>query len=144
MSLVDQFNSFAAAFEECIASDNWENLGKYFAENATYWNVGGPDPVIKGRSTIVEYLKNDVSNNDRRFDSRRLQAISEPSVIGNCLSRRWRCTYTLTGTPNLVVEGEARYEFNGELISSLEEEITQESMKGYVEWMEKYNARLHT
>ncbi|MES9955939.1 MAG: nuclear transport factor 2 family protein [Sedimenticola sp.] len=144
MSLVDRFNSFATAFEECVASDDWGDLGKYFTENATYWNVGGPDPVVKGRSAIVEYLKNDVSNNDRRFESRRLQAVSEPSVTGNSLTRRWRCTYTLTGTPDLVVEGEARYEFNGELISSLEEEITQESMEGYVEWMQKYNARLHT
>ncbi|MCM8885661.1 MAG: hypothetical protein LC541_20580 [Candidatus Thiodiazotropha sp.] len=142
MSLIDHFNSFAVAFEACVIEDRWERLGDYFAENATYWNVGGPDPMIKGRLAIIDYLKNDVSNNDRRFDSRKLKAISEPTVDVNKLSRLWRCTYTLAGVPNLVVEGEARYEFVGELICTLEEEITPESMERYVEWMEKYGSRL--
>ena len=142
MSLIDRFNSFAAAFEACVTSDNWESLGEFFTENATYCNVGGPDPLIRGRQEIVEYLKNDVANNDRRFDSRTLQAVTEPLVIGQKLSRRWRCTYTLAGSPDLIVEGEAQYEFNGELIRSLEEKLSPESIESYAAWMEKFGARL--
>ena len=144
MNLIDRFDSFAEAFEACVTNDDWQKLGEYFTEDATYWNVGGPDPVVKGRIAIVEYLKVDVSNNDRRFDSRDLQAVSEPRVVGNKLSRQWRCTYTLAGAPDLVVEGEARYEFNGGLISSLEEEITQTSIERYTEWMGKYGSKLDT
>ena len=142
MSLIDRFNSFAAAFEACVIDDKWERLGEHFAENATYLNVGSPDAKINGRWEIVDYLRNDVSNNDRRFDSRKLHAISDPTTSGNSLSRRWRCTYTLAGVPDLVVEGEARYEFEDDLIYSLEEEITSESMERYVEWMEKFGSRL--
>jgi len=41
------------------------------------------------------------------------------------------------------LEGEARYEFEGELIRSLEEEITPESMRQYIEWMQKYGSMLN-
>lgn len=144
INLIDRFNSFAEDFEACVTGDDWQKLGEYFTEDATYWNVNGPDPVVKGRMAIVEYLKADVSNNDRRFDSRNLQALSEPKVVGNTLSRLWRCTYTLAGSPDLVTEGEARYEYSGGLISSLEEQITQTSMERYAEWMDKFGARLQT
>jgi hypothetical protein len=87
MSLVDRFESFAADFESCVADDNWDRLNKNFVENATYWSVGGPDPKIRGRSVIINYPKNYVSSNDRRFDSRKLQALSMAEVVGNKLSR---------------------------------------------------------
>ncbi|MEW8030017.1 MAG: hypothetical protein AB2792_15465 [Candidatus Thiodiazotropha sp.] len=144
MSLIDRFNSFAADFEACIADDHWDRLEKHFAENATYWNVGGPDPKINGRQSIINFLKNDVSNNDRKFDSRRLHAMSEPTVVGNKLFRNWRCTYKLSGAPDLVVKGEARYIFDGELIQSLEEEITPESIERYTAWMKEYGPMLST
>lgn len=143
MSIIDRFNSFAEAFEACVTDDKWERLGKYFSENAMYQNIGEPGPAIKGRTKIIEYLKNDISNNDRRFDSRNLQAISKPVAVGNKLSRNWRCTYTLAGATDLVIEGEARYEFDGELICFLKEEITPESLVRYVEWMEKFGSMLH-
>ena len=142
MSIIDRFNSFAADFESCVADDHWERLEAYFAEDAAYHNIGGSDSGINGRSAIIAYFKEDVSDTDRRFDSRELQAISEPSVVENKLSRLWRCTYTLAGAPDLVVEGEARYEFDGDLILNLEERITPESLERYEAWMEKFGSLL--
>lgn len=142
MSIVNQFNAFAADFESCVADDNWRRLETYFVDDAAYWNVGGPDPKITGRGAIIDYLRDDVANNDRRFDSRNLEALTEPAVTGNKLSRNWRVTYRLSGAPDLVLEGEARYEFEGELIRSLEEEITPESMQRYIEWMQGYGPGL--
>ena len=143
MSIVDQFNAFAADFESCVADDGWSRLEKYFVEDASYWNVGGPDPKITGRASIVDYLRDNVASTDRRFDSRHLEAVTEPAVNGNKLSRKWRVTYTLSGVPDLVLEGEARYEFEGDLIRSLEEEVTPRSMRRYVEWMQDYGSRLN-
>lgn len=142
INYVDRFKSFAAAFEACVLHDRGKRLEKYFTEDATYWNVGGPDPRISSREAIIDYLRNDVSNNDRRFDSRILEATSEPAVAGNQLSRQWRCSYTLAGAPDLVVEGVARYEFKGGLIRALEEEITPESKEKYAGWMEEFGQRL--
>ncbi len=142
MGIIDIFESFAADFETTVQDDNWSRLEKYLAEDATYLNVGEPDPKCKGRAAILTYLKEDVSNIDRRFDMRILIALKPPTADGNRLSRRWRGTYTLAGASDLIVEGEARYLFEGDLIKEIEEEPTAVSMQKVNEWMQKYGDRL--
>jgi ketosteroid isomerase-like protein len=142
MGIINRFESFAADFEAAVEDDDWSRLGKYLTENATYLNVGGPDPKCEGRDAILAFLKADVANSDKRFDSRSLIALTPPTAEGNRLSRQWRCTYTLAGVPDLVVEGEARYVFEGELIKAIEEEITPASMQNLGEWMQQYGDRL--
>ena len=143
MGIIDTFESFAAEFEAAVEDDNWSRLEKYLAEDATYLNVGGPDPKCEGRDAIIAFLRVDVANNDRRFDSRTLVALKPPTADGNRLSRQWRCTYTLAGAPDLVVDGEARYVFEGNLIKEIEEEVTTVSMQKFGEWMQKYGDRLN-
>ncbi len=143
MNNIDTFNDFAAAFEAAVIDGNWARIEKYLAEDATYLNVGGPDPKCEGREAIIAFLKEDVSNTDRRFDERVLIALTPPATEGDRLSRQWRCTYSLAEAPDLVVEGEARYLFDDGLIKEIEEEITSESMRNVEEWMGKYGSRLH-
>ncbi len=143
MGIIDIFENFAEDFEATVQDDNWSRLEKYFAEDATYLTVGGPDPKCNGRAAILAYLHEDVANVDRRFDTRTLVALTPPIADGNRLSRRWRCTYTLTGSPDLVVEGEARYLFEDDLIKEIEEEPTASSTQKVNEWIQKYADRLH-
>lgn len=142
MNITDRFESFAVDFETTLLDDDWSRLEKYFAEDATYLNVGGPDPKCRGRKAILDYLKADVSNTDRCFDTRSLIALSPPVVDGNHLTRRWRSIYMLKGVPDLVVEGEARYLFDRGFIKELEEEPTASSMRILAEWMSKYGSKL--
>ena len=143
MSIIDKFESFAADFEAAVQNGDWSILEKHFARDATYLNVGGPDPKCEGRKAILDYLKNDVTNFDRRFDVRTLVALTPPNAEGNRLSRQWRCTYSLAETPDLVVEGEARYLFQGNLIIEIEQEPAAESLQRVDEWMAKYAGKLH-
>lgn len=143
MNNIDIFNRFAAAFEAAVEDDNWTRLEQYLTEDATYLNVGGPDPKSEGRDSVISFLKNDVANIDKRFNSRRLIALTEPKTEGGRLSRKWRCTYALAGVPDLVLEGEARYQFENNLIKEIEEEITGKSIQKLGEWMEKYGEKLH-
>ena len=143
MSNIDIFNNFAAAFESAVEDDNWSRLEEYLAEDVTYLNVGGPDPKSVGCDAVIYFLRNDVSNTDRRFDTRTLVALTQPKTEGDRLSRQWRCTYTLEGVPDLVFEGEARYRFQNNLIKEIEEEVTIESMHNLEKWMEKYGEKLH-
>ncbi len=142
MGIIDIFRNFAADFEATVQDDNWLRLEKYLAQDATYLNVGGPDPKCNGRAAILAYLKEDVANVDRRFDTRTLVALTPAIADGNRLSRRWRCTYTLAGSPDLVVEGEARYLFEDDLIKEIEEEPTASSIRNVNEWIQKYADRL--
>ena len=143
MGIIDTFKSFAADFEVTVEDDDWSRLEKYLAEDATYLNVGGPDPKCEGRDAILAFLKSDVSNTDRRFDTRTVIALTPPTAEGNRLSRQWSCTYTLSGVPDLVLEGEARYLFEGNRIKEIEEELTAVSMQKFYEWMQNYGDRLH-
>jgi len=144
MGIIEIFERFAADFELAVADDDWSRLEKYLADDATYLNVGGPDPKCQGRDAILAYLKDDVASYDRRFDTRRLAALTPPTVDGNRLWRRWRCTYTLAGAPDLVVDGEARYLFDGARIKQIEEEATPASLRTLDEWMQKHGAGLRT
>ena len=143
MSNIDIFNNFAAAFELAVEDDNWSRLEEYLAEDATYLNVGGPDPKSEGCKNVVRFLKKDVANTDKKFDTRTLIAITETKAEGDRLSRSWRSTYTLEGAPNLVVEGEARYRFENNLIKEVEEEATNESMQNLGKWMDRYGEKLY-
>lgn len=142
MSIVDIFETFAADFELTVQDDDWTRLEKYFADDAIYLNVGDLKSKCEGRDAILAFLKDDVSNNDRRFDTRQLTALTQPEARGNRLSRQWRTTYTLVGTPDLIVEGEARYLFDGDLIKKIEEELTPASFRKYSTWMQKYGDKL--
>jgi len=142
METTEIFEKFAADFEATVEDDDWSRLEKYLAEDATYVNVGGPDHKSRGRDAIIAFLKADVSNTDRRFDSRTVIALTPPKAEGDRLSRQWRCIYTLAGTPDLIVEGEARYRFEEDLIKEIEEELTAESMQRHTKWMQKHGDKL--
>ena len=142
MDPVALFEAFAAAFEAAVADDNWSCLTPFLAEDVTYLNAGGLGPKCKGRDAVITYFQKDVNDSDRRFDSRKLEALTSPTVNDGCLTRRWRSTYTLAGVPDLVVEGEACYWFEGEHIKAIEEELTPDSMQAYMDWMQHYGDRL--
>ena len=140
----DIFERFAADFENAVQHNDWVPLEKYLAGDASYQNVGSPDPVVTGRDAIIAFLRADVAKHDRHFDSRTLVAVTAPVTEDNRLIREWRCTYTLAGAPDLVVEGEARYLFEDGLIRAIEEELTADSAQEYEEWMRQYGDRLET
>jgi len=142
MNMVEIFEHFALDFEATVVDDDWSRLEKYFAEYASYQNVGSPDAKCIGRKAILDYLKADVANTDRRFDSRTLIPLSPPVTDGNHLARQWQTTYTLKGMPDLVIEGEARYLFEGEMIIAMEEEPTADSIRALQKWMLQYGHRL--
>lgn len=142
MGVLNTFNQFAAAFESAVNDNNWSQLAPFLSEGASYVNIGGPDPKSTGRDAVINFLKNDVANTDKRFDSRSLIALTPPLIHGPRLSRKWRCTYTLKDTPNLIVEGEARYLIENELIKEIEEEVTTETTRNINEWMQLYANRL--
>lgn len=143
MKITETFEEFAADFEAAVGVDDWSRLKKELAEHATYLNVGGPNPKARGRDAIIASLNADVSSIDRRVDSRTLIALTPPKAKGNRLTRQWRCIYTLAGTPDLVVEGEARYRLEGDLTKEIEEEVTPDSMRRFDEWMNKHGEELN-
>ena len=142
MNIIEIFENFAADFETSYEDDNWSRLKKYFTEDATYLNVDDPDSKSFGADEIINFFKKDVTNSDRKFDTRTVVSLSPPTAEGNRLSRLWQAKYTLTGVPDLIVEGGSMYLFEADLIKSIEAELTDESKKTYQEWMNDFGEKL--
>ena len=140
--LINIFNHFATDFEQAVEDDHWTRLEKYFTEDATYTNIGLTQAKCEGKETIVSFFRDDISQFDRQFDSRELIGLASPKVDGNRLSRPWRTIYKHAGIDELMVEGEARYLFEGNLIKAIEQELTPTSMKTLSRWMQKNGEKL--
>ena len=102
------FLRYADAFERAYASDNWEEVREFFAEEAVYEvEGGGPMAGIwKGRDLIVAHLMESVNQFDRTYDSRALSVTSGPEMRNGGVHVGWRAAYTKAGRPDVVVDGE--------------------------------------
>ena len=78
MSIIEEFENFAADFEAAVEDDNWLRLKRYFTEDTTYLNVGFPDSKSEGPDAIITFFKKDVTDTDRKFDTRKVVALSSP------------------------------------------------------------------
>ena len=142
MNFIEIFENFSADFEASYEDDNWIRLKKYFTKDATYLIVDDPDSKSIGPDEIINFFKKDVTNSDRKFDTRTVVSLSPPPADGNHLSRLWQAKYTIKGVPDLVVEGESKYIFEGNLIKSIEGKLSEESIKTYQEWMINFGNKL--
>jgi len=126
MGVLDRYLTYAAAFEEAYASDDWSKLEPFFTEDAVYEFIA-PAPFggkYEGRAAILAQFKNSVNSLDRRFDSRAVEAVEGPLEKDNGVWMHWTGIYTLAGAPDCRMEGEERAEFAGDRIRRLVDSIT--------------------
>jgi len=114
MNEVETFARYAAAFEVAYASDEWDAVREFFAEDAVYEVEAAPPfgGTWRGRDAIVDHLIESVNSFDRTWDERVLEPLSLPLVKDGVVSLRWVVTYRKAGAPDLRIEGteEARIE----------------------------------
>ena len=70
MGVKTVYESYAAAFEDAVTTDNWSDIGKYFIWDASYIDSMGVES--SGRDAIVSYLQKSVEGLDKKFRSREL------------------------------------------------------------------------
>ncbi|MCZ6890170.1 MAG: nuclear transport factor 2 family protein [Gammaproteobacteria bacterium] len=142
MNLADLFKNYADDFELTFVDDNWSRLEQYFTENAIYETEGALASVHTGRDQVFTALRENISRFDRRCDSRNLETIEGPQIEGDTLTRRWRCTFTLRGAPDLSIVGDERAHYERDRICRLEEMLTEDSQITLGEWIGKYQSKL--
>src|SRR5262245_28233751 len=105
------FMTFAGAFEEAFASDNWRTVETLFDEDIV-WASGGPGLpaeaayLARGRSKASAAVQKSCNVYDRRFDRREPQPLGPPVVIPGGIHLEWLVTYTRAGLPPMVLRGE--------------------------------------
>ena len=138
MSILQQYQAYADAFEESFKDDNWSRIEPFFTDDAVY--EGEPDDAV-GRAAVLAKLKGGVDTFDRRMDSR-TPDFQTPSVDGDTLTMKWRVTYTKANLPDLVISGVETAVFRGEQIARLADTFDPEAQKAMGEWMAKHGAAL--
>ena len=142
MNIGALFAHYADDFELTFVDDDWKRLEKHFSNDAIYSTIGLQSTRSEGRDKLLNALKYNVSNFDRKCDSRSLTTIDGPHIDGQTLTRTWRCEFVLQDADNLVIEGREKAVYSGEQIVLLEEEILADSAAIMAAWMEQYGANL--
>ena len=142
MDAIARFASYAAAFEEAYASDDWSKLDPYFTADAVYQPLaafGGP---IAGREALKAAFKAMVDSFDRRFASRAVEVLEGPTERDGAVWFRWAATYTLPGAPALRMVGEETVEFSGDRIRRLEDRMTAEETQRVRDYLAAHARKL--
>ena len=132
MSNLEQFQAYAAAFEDTYADDDWQRLEQYFTADSVYAPGDGTEAV--GRDQVIARLRDGVNGLDRRFDSRTLVA-TPPSAEGDTVSLSWQLTLSKEGVPDLTATGVEHASYVGGAINRLEDIFDAGVAEGVGEWM---------
>ena len=78
MTHLSHFESYAAAFEETFADDNWDRLAPFFHPEAVYVVEGLSVPcTLHGRDAILRGMRRSLDGLDRKMDQRTI-VLSQP------------------------------------------------------------------
>jgi hypothetical protein len=138
MSILDQYQAYADAFEESYEDDDWSHIEPYFTDDAVY--EGDPKDA-RGREAVLAKLKQSVDAFDRKMDSRTLE-FEPPTVDGDTIRIRWSATYTKSGAPDLVISGVEIATFDGDRIARLSGDFDADALKTMGEWMAAHSGLL--
>lgn len=86
MDLLTQWRDWLDAFNTACSDDNWDRLGDYLTEDASYRVVGVPFACrIEGRDNVIAGFAKSVRGFDRKFDARRHNIVAtrvfDPDMI---------------------------------------------------------------
>jgi hypothetical protein len=140
--LVECFLAQGRDFERTFLDDDWSRMERRFTADAVYETLGPGGERFVGRSELLAALRRAVTNFDRRCDSRTLVTTRGPFCEGVEVTREWACTFTLSGAPDLRIEGRERAVYKDELIELLQERLTPQSRQSLNTWFATYAARL--
>jgi hypothetical protein len=144
MSKIPRFAAYAAAFEKCVASDDWSLLEPFFTEDAVY-DIPAAPPLgghIEGRAAILAWFRDILDRFDRRFESRELALLDGPKETGDAVWIRGTATYRAAGVPPFVLELEETATFDGDRIRRLEDRYEPAMEKAVAEYVKAYGERL--
>lgn len=141
MTISQRFAAYAFAFEKAYLSDDWTELGAFFAEDAVYevHDSSVFRGVWRGRDAIVDQLKESVTNFDRRCDSRSVELVSLKEGEEE-LTVTYRGRYKLGGE-ELLFEGSETAHFRDDAILRLVDRFPPESVEAIEDFVTRHKLR---
>jgi hypothetical protein len=141
-NLLERFAAQANDFERTFIDDAWSRLEQYFTVDAVYETLGEGGERFVGRPALLAALRRAVTNFDRRCDSRTLVTTDGPRQRCEEVCRTWSCRFTVSGAPDLIIEGYERALYRDDLIELLQETLTPASRANLNSWAATYGSKL--
>ncbi len=136
MGALEDFLTYANAFEETYLDDDWQRLEEYFAANATYTIVAEKyGCVLQGPSDILAGMKRSLDNFDRRFDSREIKVGDDLAADEHGLSVSWIAHYQKAGLPDYQLHGHSKAQLANGKITALTDSFSAESEASLEQWV---------
>ena len=144
MTNIERFIDYAMAFEQVLATDDWNSLERFFTEDAVHHaKGGGPLAVLSmGRDDVIVGLHRSVAHLDRRFDRRLPEVLTGPEERDGAVWITWRLTLERAGLPSLVVEGSHATSFRGDRICRIDEGLSRATGERVATYLREHGARL--
>ena len=142
MSTLSRFTSYAAAFEETYADDDWGRLEPFFVEDAVYQVSGLAAPcVLRGRDAIFRGIKKSLDGFDRKLDGRKIIPTGPPEASGDRLTLHGMVRYRKAGAPDLELHATIVVEFEGDRIRHMHDAFRTDDREAAA-WFASHGAGL--
>lgn len=145
MTDTERFIEYALAFEKAYVDESWDDLERYFCEDATRRASNGGvklDVDSHGRTEVLAELRRGVELVDKRFDERLPEILVGPVERDGAVWMDWRLTLRREGLPDLLVEGDHGTYFRDGKIVRIEEQLAPGVAERVTRYFETHDARL--
>jgi predicted ester cyclase len=144
VSDLERFLGYARTFELAQAADAWQVLDPWFGEDAAHLvHEGGPlGGEDRGRTAVVEGLRQSVLRHDRRFDVRVPEILEGPLTRPDGVWMRYALSLRREGLPELRIEGEHLTAYADGRIRRIEEWLPPGTGSRVEAYLAEHGARL--
>jgi len=138
MSTREIYDRYFAAFERAFDSDDWAEVGEFFAADAIYEAPRGGR--VEGRNAILAQFKASLDQFDRQFPIKRHIEVIEDHVVvqDDYLKIPGNVHYQLPGSPELVFYMEEEVWFSSGVIARLLDTIPADEADKMARYVAKH------
>jgi hypothetical protein len=142
--LLQCFASYAAAFEETYADDNWSRLDEFLSPDLTYRVLGSPgfDCTVRGREAVYRSIRSFLDGFDRRCVRRVGTGDAPPLVDNDTIVVSGFAGYRRGESDELILNLLLMAEFEGDRIAVLSDVYLASTARRMDEWMARWGKDL--
>jgi hypothetical protein len=141
MTKLQHFLSYAAAFEQTYADDDWSRLEPFFTEDAVYSVSGMAQPCeLHGRDRILRGMRKSLDGFDRKMAHREIVPTAPPVEADGRVTLKGLVRYRRIDSPPVELHATIVVEFDGDRICRMHDTFTLDPAAQ--QWLARYASDL--
>lgn len=137
MTKIEQFLSYAAAFEQTYVDDDWQRLEKYFTDDVTYRVSGLPTAYeLHGRDNMLRGIRKSLDGFDRKMTVRKIVPTAPPTENDGKVMFQGFVRYQRADSPPVELHATLVAEFDGDRICNMHDTFKIDAAGG--QWLARY------